>query len=157
VTRGRTGPARGRLGSAAILLLACLLPGCARDTSRLTPEWQARFETEGILRRADNIVVRHTRQAGRYESGYKDRLASVVVTKGTLLIHQEGRVLLEVTPRTRREIEVRRVGSRIRIRAAGERITEIFSFQPDDDAEGWVEDARAVAALSRTPARIRSG
>lgn len=133
----------------AVALGLALLPGCTPDTSTLTPEWAARFETEGIVRRADNVVVRHTRLAGPYDKGYKDRLASVIVTRGTVLIHQDDRVLLEVTPRTRRRIEVRRDGSRVRIRALGERVTEVFSFEPREDCDGWLDDLRAVAELSR--------
>ncbi len=140
-----------RTAMAGLLLTAsAIAAGCSPDTSALTPEWTKRFEAEGIVRRADNVVVRHTRQAGPYDTGYKDRLASVLVTKGTVLVHQSERVLLEITPRTRRRIEVRRDGPRLRIRAVGERVTEIFSFEPKSDAAGWAEDVRAVADL--TPA-----
>ena len=135
------------MGGQLALFALVVFSGCARDTSTLTPAWQQRFATEGIVRRADNVVVRHTREAGRYENSYKDRLASVVVTRGTILIHQGERVLLEVTPRTRREISITRQGGRIRIRAIGERVTEIFSFEPKEDAAGWAEDLRAVAKL----------
>ncbi len=121
--------------------------GCARDTSALTPEWNQRFETEGIIRRADNVIVRHTRLAGPYDQGYKDRLASILVTKGSLLIHQNDRVLLEVTSRTQRMVEIRRQGGRVRVRVVGERVSEIFSFEPQEDAAGWAEDLRKVARL----------
>jgi len=140
-------------GTVAGTMLAAALAigggGCAPDTSALTAEWQQRFETEGIVRRADNVIVRHTRQEGPYDTGYKDRLASVIVTKGTVLIHQGKRVLLEVTPRTRRRIDVRREKTRIRVRAVGERLTEVFSFEPRGDAAGWATDVRAVVALAR--------
>jgi hypothetical protein len=129
---------------------ATVAPGCSPDTRRLTPEWQQRADTEGVVRRADNVIVRHTRREGPYDTGYKDRLASVLVTKGTVLIHQGERVLLELTPRTRRLIEVRRDKSRIRIRTMGKRLTEVFSFEPREDAAGWATDVRAVAAMSRT-------
>ena len=134
------------LGLAALVGLAALAApvGCARDTSALTPEWRQRLETEGIVRRADNVVVRHTRLEGPYDKGYKDRLASIVVTRGTILIHQNERVLLEVTPRTRRVIEIRRQGRRLRIRAVGQRVSEIFSFEPEEDAAGWAADLRKV-------------
>ena len=118
--------------------------GCARDTSKLTPEWTKRFDTEGIVRRADNVVVRHTREDGRYENTYKDRLASIIVTHGTVLIHQNDRVLLELTSRTRRAIKISRSAGRIRIRAEGQRIVEVFSFEPPDSAAGWAEDIRKV-------------
>jgi hypothetical protein len=154
--RNRRAAAGGvRAAAAAAALGLALLFGCTPDTGTLTPEWAARFETEGIVRRADNVIVRHTRLAGPYDKGYKDRLASVIVTRGTVLIHQGDRVLLEITPRTRRRIEVRRDGSRVRIRALGERATEVFSFEPREDRDGWLADLRAVAELSR-PAAKRS-
>ena len=134
----------GRLALFALVVFA----GCARDTSTLTPAWQQRFATEGIVRRADNVVVRHTRDDGRWRSSYKDRRASVVVTHGTILIHQGERVLLEVTPRTRRDIEVRRDGTRVRIRAVGARVTEVFSFEPPGDVKEWVTDLKSVGSPS---------
>ena len=152
-TRGSRTNARQAIG---VLLCAAVLAapvGCARDTSVLTPEWSQRFETEGIVRRADNVVVRHTRLAGPYDQGYKDRLASIVVTKGTILIHQNERPLLEVTPRTRRMIEVRRQAGRVRVRVVGERVSEIFSFEPKENAAEWAEDLRKVAKLGATASR----
>ena len=131
----------------AALLSAVAVAGCSRDTSTLTPEWRQRFETEGIARRADNVIVRHTREAGRWDHSYKDRLASVLVTRETILIHQGDRVLLEVDSKTRRDITVTRQGGRIRIRAVGQRLTEIFSFEPREDAAGWAGDLRKVARL----------
>lgn len=151
--RAVNGGLRTAVASLAAAVCLAFPPGCTPDTSTLTPEWTTRFETEGIVRRADNVIVRHTRQAGPYDKGYKDRLASVIVTKGTVLIHQGDRVLLEITPRTRRRIDVRRDGSRVRIRAVGERVTEVFSFEPREDRDGWLEDLRAVAEMSRAAAK----
>jgi hypothetical protein len=142
-----------RFGVVVSLACALLAPACATDTSTLTPESRQRFETEGIVRRADNVVVRHTQTTGRHETGYKDRLASVVVTKETVLIHQGEKVLLELTPRTRRNLEVRRQGDRLRIRAVGTTRIEVFSFQPPEDAPGWATDVRAVVALSQKKER----
>ena len=133
----------------AAVAAAGALGGCARDTSALTPEWRQRFETEGIVRRADNVVVRHTRLAGPYDKGYKDRLASIIVTRGTILVHQNERVLLEVTSRTRRLVEVRRQGSRVRIRVVGQRVAETLSFEPNEDAAGWAGEMRKVAKLAK--------
>jgi hypothetical protein len=135
------------MGGQLALFALVVFAGCARDTSTLTPAWQQRFQTEGIVRRADNVIVRHTREGDRWDNSYKDRLASVILTHGTILIHQGERVLLEVTPRTRREISVTRQGGRIRIRAVGERVTEIFSFEAKQDAAGWAEDLRTVVKL----------
>lgn len=142
-----------RLAIVALLAGSLLAPACATDTSALSEAWRQRLEAEEVLRRADNVVVRHTQTKGRYETGYKDRLASVIVTRGTVLIHQRDRVLLELTPRTRRNLEVRREGDRIRIRAVGKTQIEVFSFRPPEDAAGWVADVRAVAALSRKKER----
>lgn len=150
---GPSGKAGMRWAAAWALGLAALAApvGCARDTSALTPEWRGRFETEGIVRRADNVVVRHTRLAGPYDKGYKDRLASIIVTRGTILIHQNERVLLEVTPRTRRLIEIKRQGSRVRIRAVGQRVAETLSFEPKEDAAGWAAEMRKVVKLAEGP------
>lgn len=147
------GAARRVLGVVAAIVALAAVAGCSRDTSVLTPDWRQRFETEGIVRRADNVIVRHTREAGRWDNSYKDRLASVVVTRGTILFHQGERVLLEVTPRTRREITVTRQGGRVRVRAVGERVTEIFSFEPREDAVGWAEDLRKVVRLGDRSSR----
>jgi hypothetical protein len=136
-----------RIPRLAAALLTIAIAACARDTSVLTPAWQQRFEAEGIVRRADNVIVRHTREAGRWDNSYRDRLASIVVTRGAILIHQGERVLLEVTSRARREITVTRQGGRIRIRAAGQRVTEVFSFEPREDAAGWAADLREVVKL----------
>jgi len=142
-------PARSiaTMGGQLTLFALVVFAGCARDTSTLTPVWQQRFATEGIVRRADNVIVRHTREAGRRQNSYKDRLASVLVTHGTILIHQGERALLEVTPRTRRGISITRQGRRIRIKAVGQRVAEIFSFEPKEDAAGWAEDLRSVVKL----------
>lgn len=137
-------PRASRVAAFALLAALASPAGCARDTSKLTPAWEQRFASEGIVRRADNVIVRHTREAGRYDNRYWDRRASVIVTRETILIHQGERALLEVTPRTRRDISISRQGGRVRVRAEGSRVAEIFSWEPPDSAAGWAEDLRRV-------------
>jgi hypothetical protein len=119
---------------------------CAEDTSKLTPEQEARFQKEGILRRADNIVFHYTTEHSfRREETRQRRVASIVVTKRSVLIHKNAKIGLEITDRSRRPCEVHRRGTRVRIYArSGTRSGEIWSFEPSTDAEGWTRDIRAV-------------
>jgi hypothetical protein len=139
-------PRRSAGASAALLALALVLApaGCSTDTSRLSPAREQELESEGVLHRAGNIVFRHTENAGRTGSRWRDVVASIVVTKETVLIHRNERALLRLTPRTRRLVKVVRSGSRIRIQLAGPRATETWSFIAPDDPAGWAEEVRAV-------------
>ena len=116
-----------------------------QDTSRLTPEQEARFTAEGVLRRADNIAFHYTREGGyRREERRESRRASIIVTRRTVLIHKNAKVGIEITPASRR-YEVHRRGARVLIHHAGTgRSGEVWSFEPQDDAEGWTRDIRAV-------------
>jgi hypothetical protein len=129
---------------------ALVLTGaCSQDTSRLTPEQEARFQKEGVLRRADNIVFHYTRAYGfRREETREDRLASIVVTPRSVLIHKNGKVGVEITP-SRRFYDVHRRGARVLVHAGSGRSTEIWSFEPPSDAEGWTRDIRSVIRRSR--------
>ena len=132
----------------AFVALAAVLPfvQCASDTSRLTPEQEARFREEGIVRRADNIVFRYTRDYGfRREERRENRLASIVVTSRTVLIHKNEKVGIEITPASRR-YEVHRREGRVLIHAGSGGSAEVWSFVPATDAEGWTRDIRAVIA-----------
>ena len=51
---------------------------------------------------------------------------------------------LEINPRTRRFVQVRRDGNRVRISAGGGQSAESWSFVPPDNAQGWADDIRAV-------------
>lgn len=133
-----------RIAFAVLLLLA----GCAAGTDRLPAAAESRLATEGILHRARDLVFRHSRDAGRYDARWRDEPASIVVTRGTVLIHRNERELLRITARTRRAVEVRRSGERIRIRLVGARGSESWSFQPPDSAAAWAAAIRAVAGLS---------
>ena len=124
--------------------LSLALLGCDRTTSRLSPEQERQFQVEVVRRKADDIMFRFTRDPGGRSERWEDRRASIVVTDSSLLIHKNEKVGLEVTPRTRREVAVQRSGGRIRIRSGRGRSEEIWSFEPESDAEGWTRDIRAV-------------
>jgi hypothetical protein len=143
----------GLLRMTAILLLLGGL-SCAQDTSKLTPDQEARFQEEGIVRRADNVVFHYTHDySSRSYRGYdrggirenrEDRRASIIVTKRTVLIHKNQKVGIEITPRSRR-YSVSRRENRVLIHAGAGRTGEVWSFEPQDgDAEGWARDIRAV-------------
>ena len=118
---------------------------CAQDTSRLTPEQEARFQGEGIVRRADNIVFHYTREYGtRREETRQNRVASIVVTPKTVLIHKNAKVGIEITDRSRRAYDVHRRGTRVLIHAGSGRSGEVWSFEPATDADGWTRDIRTV-------------
>ena len=136
---------RGR----ALGLLALGLLGCSRDTSRLSPEQQTRFDTEGRLHQADNVWFRYTHDAGTRSAGWEDRLGSILVTRQSVLIHKNEKVGIEITPASRRVYDVERDGDRIRIGAGSGKSREVWSFLPPDDAAAWTRDIRAVIRLAR--------
>jgi len=134
-----------------MVVLASALTGvqCSQDTSRLTPAQEARFQEEGIVRRADNVVFHYTHDyaargaRGGTRENREDRLASIVVTHRSVLIHKNEKVGIEITARSRRYAVSRREG-RVVIHAGTGRTGEVWSFEPPDDAEGWTRDIRAV-------------
>lgn len=132
------------LWSAALL---AVVSACRPETGRLTTEQEQRLQAEGVRHRADNVRFRYTygRPGG---SGWEDRLASIIVTDRTVLIHKNERVGLEITPQTRRFAEVHRDGRRVRISAGRGQSAESWSFEPSDDAESWMQDIRSVIRLS---------
>lgn len=130
---------RGAL--AAGLLLA---GGCRESTGALSADQERRFAEEIVVRRADDVLFRWTRDPGGRRERREDRLASIVVTKASVLVHKNAKVGLEITPRSRREYAVERAGERVRIRAGRGQSEEIWSFVPADDPAGWVADIRAV-------------
>jgi hypothetical protein len=122
--------------------------GCSQKTGALTPAEQKRIESEGLVRRADDLIFRYTHDAGRRDAGWEDRKASIIVTKQSVIIHKNEKLGLELTPRTRRYVQVRRDGDRIRISAGGGGSAESWSFVPPDDPVGWATDIRAVVKQS---------
>ena len=135
-----------RRALAAFLLCVTALgsSACSQKTGALTPTQQHRVESEGILRRADDLIFRYTHDAGRRDAGWEDRKASIIVTKQSVIIHKNEKLGLEITARTRRFLQVRRDGDRVRISAGGGKSAESWSFIPPDDAAGWADDIRAV-------------
>lgn len=127
-----------------------LWAGCAIETGRLTPEQAQRLEGEGILHRAANVVFRRTHDAGHYGAGWREVVASIVVTRQTVLVHRNGAALLEINPRSRRFLQVLRDGARVRIRSGGGGSAEAWSFAPPDDPASWTRDIRAVIEASRS-------
>jgi hypothetical protein len=127
----------------AALALA-LLASCSRSTGKLSPELTQRFESEGIVRRADDTFMRYTHGTGTARSGWEEWPASIVVTHRSVYLHQNDRVRLEITPRSTGEYSVRRDHDRLSIHAGSGNSVRSWSFHPPDDAPGWAEDIRAV-------------
>jgi hypothetical protein len=65
-----------------------------------------------------------------------------------VIIHKNEKLGLEITPRTRRYVAVRRDGNRVRISAGGGGSAEIWSFVPPEDPAGWAGDIRSVISPS---------
>jgi len=128
----------------AMLVAAGGLGACREKTGALTPSEQQRIDSEGLVRRADDLIFRYTHDAGRRDAGWEDRKASIIVTKQSVIIHKNEKLGLEITPRTRRSVQVRRDGNRVRISAGGGGSAESWSFVPPDDPAGWADDIREV-------------
>ena len=133
-----------RLAGGALLLALVAGAGCRERTGALRPELERRFAEEGVVRRADDLVFRYTRDPGGRRELREDRLASIVVTPATVLVHKNGKVGVEITPRSRRDYAVEREGDRVRIRAGRGRAEELWSFVPPEDPAGWATSIRAV-------------
>lgn len=129
------------LPAAALALAPC---GCSVDTSRIAPAERQTLEAEGILHEAQNLVFRHTERERDERSRWRDVVASIVVTKQTVLIHRSERELLRITPRTRRFCQLVRIGPRLRIQVAGESASETWSFVAPGDPDLWTNDIRLV-------------
>ena len=131
-----------------ILAFALCLTSCDQTTGALTAEQQQRIDSEGLVRRADDLIFRYTHDVGRRDAGWEDRKASILVTKQSVIIHKDEKLGLEITPRTRRYLAVRRDGSRVRVSAGSGGSAESWSFIPPDDPAGWVDDIRAVMQIT---------
>jgi len=139
---------RGRLSVVlGLFAVAALAGGCQERTGNLTPSEQQRIDSEGLVRRADDLVFRYTHDTGTRDAGWEDRKASIIVTKQSVIIHKNEKLGLEITPRTRSYVAVRRDGDRVRVSAGGGKSAESWSFIPPDDAAGWADDIRAVIRL----------
>jgi hypothetical protein len=134
-----------RFGAAlGLLVVLAGFPGCRQETGRLSPEQEQRFAAEGVRHRADNLRFRWTQGAGRRGGTWEDRLASIVVTRRSVLIHKNGNVAIEITPDSRRRSEVHRDGEQVRISSGAGGSAETWSFVPPGDAKAWSEDIRSV-------------
>ncbi len=129
---------------ASALLAVLLVVACRESTGTLPAERESRFAGESILRRADDLRFRYTRDPGSRRELREDRVASIVVTTASVLIHKNAKVGIEITPRSRRYYAVEREGDRVRVRAGRGREQELWSFVPPDDPAGWTTDIRAV-------------
>ena len=146
----RPRPRMGRIPLVIGVLIAVgSIAACQEKTGALTPSEQQRIDSEGLVRRADDLIFRYTHGLGTREAGWENRRASIIVTKQSVIIHKNEKLGLEITPRTRRYVEVRRDGNRVRISAGSGKSAESWSFVAPDDPAGWVEDIRAVAKNAR--------
>ena len=135
---------------AGLALAMVAVTGCNSTTSKLSASDEQRFTAEGIVRRADDATFRFTRDYGGRNASWEERRASIIVTKQSLLIHKNEKVGLEVTPLSRRYVDVARDANRVRIRAGSGRSGEVWSFEPPSDADGWTRDIRAVIKASHS-------
>jgi hypothetical protein len=135
-----------------VFALGAALVGCRERSGTLTPAQRERFAAEGLRRQADDLTFRYTDHPGRRDARWEDRLASIVVTGATVLVHKNEKVGVEITPDTRRRAAVERSGSRVRIRVGQGRTEELWSFVPPDDPSGWADDIRAVIHRSDSEA-----
>ncbi len=127
------------LHRAGFVGLAVGLAACqTRDTSRLTAAQETAFATEGVVHRAANVRFRYT------HNGWEDRLASIIVTRQSVLIYKNEKVGLEITPASRRAYDVAREADRVKISAGTDGSKEVWSFIPPDSAAAWTESIRAV-------------
>ncbi len=139
-------------GFAACLALALCATGCQRKTGEISAELQARFEKEGIAHRADDLIFRRTHLAGDQDGSWDEKQASIIVTADTVFLHENGKALVEITPRSTGVYEVHREKDRISLRAGSGKSALSWSFRPPADADKWTTAIRAVIknAKSRT-------
>lgn len=140
-------------GAAGLLAVVLLAGGCRETTGALSPAQESRLARETVVRRADDLVFRYTRDPGGRDELREDRLASIVVTTASVLVHKNAKVGVEITPRSRRRYAVEREGDRVRIRAGTGRSEELWSFVAPEDAAGWAADIRRVIRAAEGAAR----
>ena len=133
----------------ACLGLTLLATGCQK-TGKLSPALDARFEKEGIMRRADDLIFRRTIAPGQRNSGWDEKRASIVVTKESVFLHVNGRALVEITPRSTGFYEIHRDAERLSLHAGSGRSAASWSFRPPEDADGWAKDIRAVVKTAKS-------
>jgi hypothetical protein len=135
-------------------MLAFTAAGCSGTTARLTPELTRRFESEGTVHRADDVILRFTHGIGTRRGGWEDVKASVIVTRRSIVIHRNAELLLDLHGGQGGEFSVRRDHDRLSLRIGGRQSAKSWSFRPRDDAQQWAEDMRAAL---RAPADTSAG
>ena len=133
-----------------LLVLALVIAACARDTSKLDADQEARLAADTIVLRANNLVFHRSRGIGTTSARNRDVRASIVVTKHTVLIHENGFVDLLIQPSARRALDVHRDHERVRINSGSGQSAEVWSFEPPDSAEAWTQAIRAVITATDT-------
>lgn len=133
-----------KTGFAAGLSLALLMTGCQKKTGQLSPELQGRFDKEGIAHRADDLIFRRTHLAGEQDGSWDEKRASIIVTGASVFLHENGKPLVEITPRSTGVYEVHRDKDRISLRAGSGKSAMSWSFRPPAEAEKWTTAIRAV-------------
>jgi hypothetical protein len=132
-----------------LLLAATLLTGCGQSTATLPAALEGRFQSEGVVRRADDQVFRYTYYSRSTRGNrWEDRDASIIVTARSVFVHKNGKVGLDLTPASRKENAVRREGDRVVISSGSGQSRVSWSFRPPEDAHGWTEDIRRVLAAA---------
>jgi len=138
-----------------LVALAGAMASCApSDTSRLTPALEQRVAAETLVVRLDNVLIRRSHDVGRGDAGYREGVASVLVTRQSVLIHRNGDIGFEIDARSRRALEVHRRGQRVRINSGAGASTEVWSFEVAGDSAEVVTDAiRDVIRQAQAPPR----
>jgi hypothetical protein len=146
-----------RVARTVLAALVAVLPlvGCSRTTGTLSEEQERRFEAEHVVRRAVDLRIRRTHDAGTRDAGWEESAASIVVTRASVVIHQNDYFWLEITPRSTGGYEVTRDHDRLSLRAGSGKSAKSWSFRPPDDAAAWAEDIRAVIRGTAGEARRR--
>jgi hypothetical protein len=131
-------------GLATCVCLALFTTGCQKKTGQLSPELQARFEKEGIAHRADDLTFRRTHVAGDQQGSWDEKQASIIVTSASVFLHENGKPLVEITPRSTGFYEVHREKDRISLRAGSGKSALSWSFRPPGDGDKWTIAIRSV-------------
>ncbi|HEX8490635.1 MAG TPA: hypothetical protein VF626_06425 [Chthoniobacterales bacterium] len=139
-----------KTGLATCVFLALFATGCQKKTGQLSAELQARFEKEGIAHRADDLTFRRTHVAGDEEGSWDKKRASIIVTSTSVFLHENGKPLVEITPRSTGVYEVHREKDRISLRAGSGKSALSWSFRPPDDADKWTIAIRSVIKNAKT-------
>ncbi|HEY1581612.1 MAG TPA: hypothetical protein VGF73_00775 [Chthoniobacterales bacterium] len=136
-------------GVLACVGLAIFAGGCQK-TGKLPPALAARFEKEGIVRQADDLTFRRTVAAGRRDSGWEEKRASIIVTTESVFLHVNGKPLVEITPHSTGFYEIHRDHDRLSLRAGGGKSAVSWSFRPPGEAESWATDIRLVIRKAKS-------